>query len=78
MSQKKLSINKEQQEIVKGMVSQKISPTKIAIALKCSQQKVWRNMQIMGINKKQLNPVCPLKKKEKYFNIDNFKKLYKY
>lgn len=78
MSQKKLSINKEQQEIVKGMVSQKISSTKIAIVLKCSQQKVWRNMQIMGINKKQLNPVCPLKKEEKYFNIDNFKKLYKY
>lgn len=72
---KKLSITEDQEKLVRGLVSNKVSGLNIAKQLDIPQSTLWRNMELMGLNKKFLQRK---KKKQKYFNWDDYKQFYKY
>jgi len=50
---KKLSITLEQSEQVKELLADGLSTYKISEILNIPQAKVWRNAQLMGLNKKR-------------------------
>jgi len=68
----KLSITEEEVELIKELLSKNMTGAKIAKKLKMSQPKMWRNMEILGLNnKKKCKPKKP--KKEKMFSWSSFK-----
>lgn len=69
----KITITEEQEGTIRELVSKKRSGAFIAKLLKISQSKVWRQMEMMGLNKKKNK--CSKKRNNKkiYFNWNDFK-----
>ncbi len=81
LAQKKVSLTEEQKNKVWEFVSQNLSGSAIARELNIPQAKIWRNMQLLGLNRKQMRTsITPSKTKNnnKYFDIDEFQNYYNY
>jgi len=70
---KKLSITDEQVELIREYVSKKLTGHKIAKKLGLSQPRIWRNMEMLGLNKKKNRSGCINKEKENTFKWEDFK-----
>lgn len=68
----KLTITDKQQELIRELVSKNKSGAFIAKKLRMSQSKIWRQMEMMGLNKKKK---CKKKKykKKKVFSWNDYK-----
>lgn len=69
----KITITEDQKSTIRELVSKKKSGAFIAKLLKISQSKVWRQMEMMGLNKKKNKCRKKKKKKKGYFNWNDFK-----
>ena len=69
----KITITEEQESRIRELVSEKRSGALIAKLLKISQSKVWRQMEMMGLNKKKNKCRKKKNKKKRYFNWNDFK-----
>ena len=68
----KLTITENQQELVLELVKKKVSGKVIANKIGMSQSKMWRQMEMMGVNKKK-NKKIKKNKKNKVFSWEDFK-----
>ena len=67
----KIKLSEEQQEIVIELVSKNVSGKEIARKIGISQSKMWRQMEIMGLNKKKKCKKKKIKNK-KVFSWNDF------
>lgn len=70
---KKLSISEQQVDLVKDLVAQKISGRAIAAKLGVSQPKLWRNMELLGVNKKKNFCHPKVIQKKEFFDWNDYK-----
>lgn len=71
MSLKKPSLSPDRMERIWELVSQELSGMAISKQLKVSQSTLWRNMQLLGINKKQRK--AQKQTNEKFFDWNDYK-----
>lgn len=69
----KITITEDQKSTIRELVSKKKSGAFIAKLLKISQSKVWRQMEMMGLNKKKKKCIKKKNNKKWYFNWNDFK-----
>ena len=75
LAQQKLSISPEQVKKVRRLANKKVSGHEIARRLGVAQSKIWRNMELMGLNNKK---GFRSSGNNGYFDCNEFSHHYKY
>ena len=75
LAQQKLSISPQEVKKIRRLSSKKVSGREIARRLNISYSRIWRNMELLGLNKKMGQPK---ETNGQYFDCNSFQQYYKY